>query len=527
MGTLCQGTVPALLGGLYTGRRSGVLHFTQGREQRSVRLRQGQIVNAHTNVEGDRLGEILVRQGVLSRADLEDALAIVARDGKRIGAALRELGLLDARRLDEALAVHVRQVLGKVFAWSDGAYGFEEQPPGEARAEGEAPLSPFTPEIILEAARSIDDPDVVRYALGDIDNVLVHGLDPLAQFPSLRLSATDGYVLSRVDGVLTAREILSLIPLPPEETQRSLLGLLATGIVLSRPAARPARRASPPAAPPRPTAAPTPTAPRPAPPAAARNPDVEAFREEILRMRQGLGSLDHFELLGIARSATPAEVKAAYFKQARRFHPDVHEPGVVDLKDSLAAILMRLGEAYEVLSRAHTRASYESRLPRPSPGAGSTAPRPAPASPSAAEPEDAPDPIAEALFAEDALRRAERLVDGARCGDAIQLLQGWLPRIPGRVMRDKAQILLARAHLANPTWVRRGEEILLGVVQESPGNAQAPFLLGELYEERGLKTRAEAMFRRALELDPGHHEAAARLKALAPPALLKKIFGKP
>src|SRR5262245_41158214 len=111
MGTLSQGAVPALLAGLYAGRRSGTLHFTQGQERRSVSLRLGHIVNAHTNVEADRLGEILVRQGVLSRADLEAALHIVADEGKRLGAVLKEMGILDAPRLEDALALHVREVL--------------------------------------------------------------------------------------------------------------------------------------------------------------------------------------------------------------------------------------------------------------------------------------------------------------------------------------------------------------------------------------------------------------------------------
>jgi TolA-binding protein len=522
MGTLSQGAVPGLLGGLYAGRRSGTLHFIHGQERRSVSLRQGHIVNAHTNVEQDHLGEILVRRGVLSRADLDAATPIVAEEGKRLGTVLKDLGILDARRLDDALALHVREVLGKVFAWSEGAYGFEELP-GELRGEGEEAPSAFTAEMILEAARRIEDPDVVRYALGDIGRVLVRGLDPLAQLRTLTLSATDGYILSRVDGLLSVREVINLIPLPEEETQRSLLGLLATGILQSQPAPARVPTAVPAAAP----AVPPPPAPPAAPAAAALDPGVEARRREIVETYEALRIRNHFELLGLGRRATPAEVKQAYFQRARRFHPDVHEPGVADLKDKLSAILMRLGEAYETLGHAHTRASYERRLPEPPPPPLAAAPAATPPPVRAAQEVTVLDPIEEALLAEEALRRAERLLAEAKYWDAIQLLQACLPRIPGRVLHDKAQILLARAHLKNPNWVRRGEELLQRVVHESPQNPEAPFLLGQLYEERGLKTRAEAMFRRVLELNPGHREAAAHLKALTPPALLKKIFGKP
>jgi tetratricopeptide (TPR) repeat protein len=516
MGTLNQGTVPGLLGQLYAGRFSGDLHFVQGQERRSLSISRGQIVNANTNVESEHLGEILVRQGLLRRADLQTARQIVVEEKKRLGVVLQELGLLDERGLRDALALHVREVLGKVFAWSDGSYALEENA-GEARAEEEADLNPLTAEMILEATRRIEDPDVVRYALGDIDQVLVPAMDPL-HFQKLTLTSTDGYILSRVDGTLSAREIVQLIPLPPEETQRSLLGLLATGMLQRQPArAKAPARAPAPAAPP----APAPEAPPLVEPGGAAD---DPWRREILETYESLRTRDYFALLGIPRSATPSEVKEAYFRRARRYHPDVHDPSVADLKDKRAAILIRLGEVYETLRDRHRRAAYESTL-------GPVARDASPARESASEPPTpaagpAPplDPIEEALLAEDALRRAERLLIEAKYWDAIQLLEAALPRIPGPVMRVRSQILLARGYLENPNWVRRGEELLHKVVHENPQNLEAHFMLGVLYEERGLKTRAEAMFRKVLELQPGHREAAAHLEALTPPALLKKLF---
>ena len=514
IGTLNQGTVPGLLGQLYTGRFSGDLHFVQGEERRSLSISQGHIVNANTNVESEHLGEILVRQGILSRADLETAQQIVVEEKKRLGVVLQELGILDARGLSEALALHVREVLAKVFAWSDGSYALEENP-GETRAEETAVLNPLTAEMILEASRRIEDPDVVRYALGDIDQILVPSLDPLLRFQTLTLTSTDGYILSRVDGTLSAREIIQFIPLPAEETQRSLLGLLATGMLQRQPAPSrtPAPRPAPVEAAPDPEPVPEPA------PAVAQDP----WRREILETYDSLRTRDYFALLGIPRSATESDVKDAYFQSAKRYHPDVHDPSVADLKDKLAAILIRLGEAYETLRGRHSRAAYESALPpvvvREVKAAAA---EPAPAF----EPPPELDPIEEALLAEDALRRAERLLIDAKYWDAIQLLQSALPHIPGQVMRVRAQILLARGYLKNPNWVRRGEELLQAVVHHNPQNLEAHFMLGVLYEERGLKTRAEVMFRKVLELRPGHREATARLDTLTPPALLKKLFRK-
>jgi curved DNA-binding protein CbpA len=80
----------------------------------------------------------------------------------------------------------------------------------------------------------------------------------------------------------------------------------------------------------------------------------------------------HFEVLGIERGATEQQVKEAYFRLARRFHPDSHHDATLaDLVDQLEAVFIRLGEAYEVLKTPRLRADYEERLGRQRPRPGS------------------------------------------------------------------------------------------------------------------------------------------------------------
>jgi tetratricopeptide (TPR) repeat protein len=599
-GEIAEGVVPGLLRELYAGRRSGTLHLSRGRERQSVRLRHGHIVNAHTNVTEERLGEILVQRGLLSAEDLARATEVVIRDKKRLGAVLLDLGLMDQSGLEDAVAFHVHSLLAKVFRWTEGSYAFEE----EEEAPGqELTLKLSTAELILEAARAIRDPDVIRYLLGDRDRVLALSDDPLLRFQQLALSPTDGFVLSRVDGTLSAREIEQMIPLPEEEVQRSLFGLLSTGILayeaerrprLEGPAETPAppapsaATASPPAgpassAPPAaPAAAPppaTPVAPIPptaaAPPPAARAapaaapvaspPAASAAREappptaqakpasppagapaeggpapggpahdpaderrrEVLEAWEGLKTKNHFEVLGLPRASTASDVKEAYFRLARRFHPDVHHSASLgDLRDKLEAVFIRLGEAYEVLGDTDRRREYEEKLGRLRPKPGK---EPAPVEQTASA---APDPEEEANRIGAAIRRAEGLYDKEQYWDAIQVVEPLLERVPPK-MRLRARLVLARAYLKNPNWAKRGEETLLAAVQHDPDAAEAYGLLGNLYRERGLRTRAVSMFKRVLELRPEDEEAKTLLAKLqpdaAPPAdegggLLKKIF---
>ena len=63
---------------------------------------------------------------------------------------------------------------------------------------------------------------------------------------------------------------------------------------------------------------------------------------------------DHYETLDVARDATEEELKRAYRKMARRYHPDAN-PGDPDAE----ARFKELSAAYEVLSDPERRSRYD------------------------------------------------------------------------------------------------------------------------------------------------------------------------
>jgi curved DNA-binding protein len=68
---------------------------------------------------------------------------------------------------------------------------------------------------------------------------------------------------------------------------------------------------------------------------------------------------DYYEAMGLPRTATKAEIKAAHRRLARKFHPDLNK------KADAEARFKEVGEAYQVLKDPEKRAAYDRLGQRP------------------------------------------------------------------------------------------------------------------------------------------------------------------
>ena len=198
---------------------------------------------------------------------------------------------------------------------------------------------------------------------------------------------------------------------------------------------------------------------------------VDTRRLEVLEAYDGLAFRTHFQVLGVPRDATEAQVREAYFRLAKRFHPDVHHDAALsDLRDRLEEVFTRLGEAYEVLCSPRIRASYERELARQEgtpAGSAVTA-----------------DPARETEAAAEAIERGSESLAQERYWEAIRLFESAIPWAEG-ALKQQARILLARAYAKNPGWVKQGEELLLAVLEGGAGQPGRPAPAGQDLQRTG------------------------------------------
>ena len=86
-------------------------------------------------------------------------------------------------------------------------------------------------------------------------------------------------------------------------------------------------------------------------------------RREILDTFYRLDHLDHYQLFSLERDADKKDIREAYFRLSKLFHPDtLYGKRLGSYKVKMEAVFRRLTDAYEVLGKAKKRERYDDYL---------------------------------------------------------------------------------------------------------------------------------------------------------------------
>jgi len=85
----------------------------------------------------------------------------------------------------------------------------------------------------------------------------------------------------------------------------------------------------------------------------------DTFEIEAAALAQVLDELDYFQVLKVGQAASPNEIKTAYYRESRAYHPDrFYQLPNLELKESIGRIYKRINEAYVCLRDDVKRAKY-------------------------------------------------------------------------------------------------------------------------------------------------------------------------
>ena len=194
---------------------------------------------------------------------------------------------------------------------------------------------------------------------------------------SLQLTPAEAFLLSRIDSMMTERDLTLITGLPPATVATVLDRLVRAGAIdFLEPVTESARGGRPAAPKDGPQSSRLPPSGRSAidpgsPPPPLYDPaeldepvDLEAEKKRrILDLFYRLDDLTYYELLGINEQADKKQVKSAYYAAAPEFHPDKHfRKNLGSYKHKIEAVFGRMTLAHDVLTAVKRRAEYDEYL---------------------------------------------------------------------------------------------------------------------------------------------------------------------
>ncbi|MCS6883951.1 MAG: DUF4388 domain-containing protein [Acidobacteriota bacterium] len=350
-GSLTVATLPELMRQIYVERRTGELILRQERIRKQIYFELGQVVFAASNQREDKLGETLVRHGRLARQQLEELLPTLGST-RRLGRTLVEKGILTERELVTYVTFQIIDIIYSLFSWTVGEYEFAE---GDYnRAPEELKLKFSTATIILEGVRKIEDLDLIRRGLGDLNRLIAPTQSPLLRMQSLVLKPVERQVLDLVTEPMDILRLLILAaPEPPKRIIQSLYGLICVGLLQQTAAPELSSetgkfvipqeiRQQVEMVPPLDYRAPQSRS--------VQNwPGSEALLAEISEMKRRLSTNDPYIILGVHLQSTALEIRDAYYALAARFHPDKFIQMPKAVRADVDMIFSKLTESYNRL----------------------------------------------------------------------------------------------------------------------------------------------------------------------------------
>jgi CheY-like chemotaxis protein/tetratricopeptide (TPR) repeat protein len=333
---------------MFTQKKSGLLTLSDKSVEKKVMLKDGAPIEVSSNIVGEWLGRLLVRENAITSEQYKNTLEMMGGDKKRHGEILLSERLLTPAELYKYLKMQLIEKIINTFSWSEGTYRFSP----EEKLDRVSPKTVNVQRMVLDGILHKTDIAFINNELNEINANSVFSLRNKDEVLNcFSLSGTEQKCASLFDGSKKLSSVLEDSISQSDEFYKLLYTFLLfnslrlVGAVsgqyekLEKASKYTKRKAEP------------------------LTDDEQQAVDRISKLYDNLATLNYYELLDIPNDAEVSEIKKAYFRLAKDLHPDKFASNKFDdIRGRTSKVFSKIADAYQTLSDEEQRAKYDNRL---------------------------------------------------------------------------------------------------------------------------------------------------------------------
>ena len=447
-------------------KTTGAVHFETGKRKKVVVLENGTPLAVRSNLARESLGRRLLDAGRIDELTFNESIRRSKVTGKRQGELLVQMGAITELVLQDTLAEQSADKLTEIYSWVEGRAWIQS---GVRAVSLSSELNGWTPRlavlrgvhrvsasVIARRLAPYEGCEVSREVLLLEENENADAVKLL--FEALPEPRSLGSLVREHASTLYGLWLIGALEVHVDEssTPRTLPGVGSAGALLA----------------------------------------LEGKLREALAKQK---NQNHFEVLGVADDVPSEEVRKVFMTLAKTFHPDKVGRRSPELVDLAGKVFSRISEAHDVLASPEKRQLYISQLKRNRGAQGDTRQE-----------------VTRILTAEQQFQRAEEAMRRRDWNASLEALS-WaleLDSNEGEFYALRGWVLFLQQQDQGQRNAEPALEQIKKAISLSPQSATIFYYLGQIRKACGDHAEAEKMFRKTIELRPGHVEANRELRLI-------------
>ncbi len=454
---------------IYFEKKMGQLSFRHKGTQKYLFFMNGDLIYTQTNQSQELLGEVLFKLGKLSEKD-HNKIDEYIEPKKNLGESLIENNLISREDLKDGLIYQMREITLNIFSVFEGKFKFQSK---DKFSEDTFDAKISIPVLIEDGIRRMKFDAHIKSFLG---HKFIYPGEKRFYF---RLTEEEKEIFELIKKKTSAEDLLNNFHFDEERFWKSLYLFYCLCLIeVSEETQTKKNKES------------------------EKTPEQQEFQkqiDEVLVFGQKISALNYYQILQVSLDSSAIEVKEAYFKLARKYHPDLFSRNLsAEMKNKVGDIFDKITKSYHTLTDDNKRQEYNKKLDSPKKGSKKDLEK----------------------RAEIKFRQGKTLYNQARYKEAQVFLEEAV-----RLDQNKGNyfLLLAMSQSRIRLYQRKAVENFKKAIKLQPWFPDAYFGLGMLYKKEGMPTLASSQFKKALNVDPDNKAALKELGLIDPKSKKKSL----